>query len=120
MNTYTKTALLSMALIMGASANDGSKRTVVKFSAPVEAPGVILPAGYYVFRVAADDENRNFVEIFNKDEGRAAGDTFHGPRLPFQHYRRGRNDVRTESRRRPQRAPSVLLSRGDGGHRIRI
>jgi len=68
MNNYIKTALLSMVLIAGAGANDGSKQTVVTFRAPVEAPGVILPAGNYVFRLAGDESNRNLVEIFKEDE----------------------------------------------------
>jgi hypothetical protein len=68
MSNYMKTALLIVALVAGASANDGSKQAIVKFSAPVEAPGVILPAGNYVFRLAADESNRNLVEIFTEDD----------------------------------------------------
>ncbi len=68
MNKYMKIALLSMALIVGASANDGSKQTVVRFSAPVEPPGVILPAGNYVFRLAGDESNRDLIEIFKEEE----------------------------------------------------
>jgi hypothetical protein len=68
MNKYMKIALLSLALIVGASANDGSKQTVVRFSAPVEAPGVILPAGNYVFRLAGDESNRDLIEIFKEEE----------------------------------------------------
>jgi hypothetical protein len=68
MNSYMKTAFLSMVLIAGAWADDGSKQTIVTFSAPVEAPGITLPAGKYVFRIAGNESNPNVVEIFKEDE----------------------------------------------------
>lgn len=45
-----------------------NKRTVLTFSEPVEIPGVILPAGQYVFKLADFASNRNVVQVFNADE----------------------------------------------------
>jgi len=47
------------------------KKTTVKFSAPVEIPGVgaqVLPAGTYVFRLLDSQSDRHIVQVFNKDE----------------------------------------------------
>ncbi len=38
------------------------------FSAPVEIPGKVLPAGTYVFKLLDSTANRNIVQIFDKDE----------------------------------------------------
>jgi hypothetical protein len=54
-----------------ASAQNRNKRTSVKFSAPVEIPGVgaqVLPAGTYVFRLLDSQSDRHIVQIFNSDE----------------------------------------------------
>lgn len=41
--------------------------TVVTISAPVSLPGIVLPAGSYLFRLADSQSNRNIVQIFDKD-----------------------------------------------------
>lgn len=53
---------------VSARADDWSKKTVVTFSAPVEIPGVILPAGKYVFRLLDSLADRHIVQVFNEDE----------------------------------------------------
>jgi hypothetical protein len=68
MNYYMKTALLSMVVIAAAWGEEWDRTTAVKFSAPVEAPGMILPAGNYVFRLVEDESSRNLVEIFQGDD----------------------------------------------------
>ena len=68
MNRYVKSTLLTMVLIAGAGANDGSKATTITFHTPVEAPGMVLPAGVYTFRIPADESKRNLVEIFKEDD----------------------------------------------------
>ena len=40
------------------------------FSQPVELPGIVLPAGTYVFKLGDSDWNRNIVQVFNADETR--------------------------------------------------
>ena len=49
-------------------AGEWSKKTTLTFSAPVELPGVVLPAGTYVFKLADSMQDRNIVQVFNKDE----------------------------------------------------
>ena len=62
-------AAVLMTLTISVSAQDFNtqKRTILTFSAPVEMPGVTLPAGTYVFRIA-DTPSRNVVQVFDKDE----------------------------------------------------
>lgn len=49
-------------------ADEWSKRTVVTFSAPVELPGIVLPAGTYVFKLLDSVSNRHIVQVFNENE----------------------------------------------------
>ncbi len=53
-----------------AKADQWDKRTVVKFSAPVEIPGRVLPAGTYVMKLADSNADRDIVQFFNKDDTR--------------------------------------------------
>src|SRR4029079_10292858 len=43
------------------------QRTFFTFSAPVQLPGVTLPAGKYTFRLADRQANRPLVQVFNAD-----------------------------------------------------
>jgi hypothetical protein len=43
------------------------QRTFFTFSAPVQLPGVTLPAGKYTFRLADSMANRHIVQVFNAD-----------------------------------------------------
>lgn len=53
-----------------AKADQWDKRTVVKFNAPVEIPGRVLPAGTYVMKLADSNADRDIVQFFNKDDTR--------------------------------------------------
>jgi hypothetical protein len=53
-----------------ASAQNAQNDTVVTFSAPVSLPGVTLPAGSYLFRLADSQVNRNIVQVFDKDRSK--------------------------------------------------
>ena len=44
------------------------KRTEVTFSAPVEIPGMVLPAGTYVMKLLDPYMDRNIVRFYNKQE----------------------------------------------------
>jgi hypothetical protein len=61
-------AMLSFVLTPKAAADLGDQKTIVTFSAPVEIPGKVLPAGTYVFKRLDAAGNRNIVQIFDKDE----------------------------------------------------
>ena len=65
-------AIIAAAMLMtlspaNAKADESDKKTVVTFSQPVEIPGMVLPAGTYVFRRASTTDP-NVVEISDKDE----------------------------------------------------
>ncbi|HTM50711.1 MAG TPA: hypothetical protein VL285_18580 [Bryobacteraceae bacterium] len=62
--------LLGIAIVAApaAKADEWNKKTVVTFSAPVEIPGKVLPAGTYVFKLADSQSDRHIVQIYNKDE----------------------------------------------------
>lgn len=49
-------------------ADEWDKKTKVTFNEPVQVPGVALPAGTYVFKLADSDGDRTIVQIFNEDE----------------------------------------------------
>jgi hypothetical protein len=59
---------LAVTLVPKADADLKDKKTIVTFSAPVEVPGKVLPAGTYVFKVLDSTGNRNVLQIFDKDE----------------------------------------------------
>jgi hypothetical protein len=72
---YLETAVTvcCLALLVGAfspraKADEWNKKTVVTFNEPVEIPGMVLPAGTYVFKLMDSESDRNIVQIFNKDE----------------------------------------------------
>jgi hypothetical protein len=49
-------------------ADEWDKLTTLTFSAPVEIPGQVLPAGTYVFKLLDSQSNRNIVQIFNSKQ----------------------------------------------------
>jgi hypothetical protein len=52
----------------GAKADAWDKKTVITFSQAVELPGVVLPAGTYVFKLVDLPGVRNVVRVMNPDE----------------------------------------------------
>lgn len=58
--------LLCFVFAPRARASEWNEQTCITFSAPVEIPGHVLPAGTYDFQLASGVSNRNVVEIFNK------------------------------------------------------
>ncbi len=49
-----------------ARADEMNQSTKITFSAPVEIPGQVLPAGTYLFKLA-DSNNMNLIRVFNVD-----------------------------------------------------
>ena len=64
---------LAMLITVGAlfqlpaRADEEKETTKITFSAPVEIPGTVLPAGSYIFERADDTDMRDMVHIFNAD-----------------------------------------------------
>lgn len=67
-------ALLGTIITPSAKADAWDRKTIVKFSQPVEIPGVhlkgwgVLPAGTYVFKILDSQSDRHIVQIFSEDE----------------------------------------------------
>jgi len=59
---------ITVAFAPGARADEWNKKTILTFSGPVQIPGVTLPAGSYVFKLADIPGNRHVVQVFDKDE----------------------------------------------------
>jgi hypothetical protein len=60
--------LFGLLTVPRAMADEWNKKTVVKFSGPVEIPGQVLPAGTYVFKLVDSQSDRHIVQVFNKNE----------------------------------------------------
>jgi hypothetical protein len=68
-NTAICGALFLAALnIPTVRADEWDKRTTVSFSDSVQVPGVTLPAGTYIFKLAESNADRYVVQIFNERE----------------------------------------------------
>ncbi len=66
----TPALFLGLSILLTASAaslmaDRWNQATEVTFTAPVEVPGRVLPAGTYVFRLMGSPGDRNIVEIYN-------------------------------------------------------
>jgi hypothetical protein len=68
-------ALLAIAFPAPAQADPFNEKTILTFSGPVGLPGISLPAGTYVFRLADPDGDRSVVQVFNR-EGTVCYGTF--------------------------------------------
>ena len=62
-------AVVLLACVMATPSNAQTldKRTLFTFSGPVSMPGVTLPAGKYLFRLANPDSGRNVVQVLNAE-----------------------------------------------------
>jgi hypothetical protein len=63
-------ALTGFLLVPSARADEWNKATKVTFSEPVEVPGIVLPAGTYLFTLMDSPSDRNIVQIWNSDRTR--------------------------------------------------
>jgi hypothetical protein len=61
-------ALCNLASPAQAFSSDES--TYITFEAPVKVPGMVLPAGTYLFRLANTYSNRDLVQILNPEQTR--------------------------------------------------
>jgi hypothetical protein len=66
-------AMLVACLAPAAHADEWTKLTYFTFSAPVELPGMALPAGSYKFELADPDNSRRVVRVSDKEGGKVHG-----------------------------------------------
>jgi len=66
-------AILAGCLAPAAHADEWTKLTYFTFSAPVELPGMSLPAGTYRFELADPDDSRRVVRVSEKDGSKVHG-----------------------------------------------
>jgi hypothetical protein len=60
-------ALLGLLVTPSARGDEWNKLTYFTFSGRVQVPGMTLPAGTYMFKIADGASNRHVVQIFSKD-----------------------------------------------------
>ncbi|MDQ1389331.1 MAG: hypothetical protein QOF56_2785 [Acidobacteriaceae bacterium] len=75
MRKINKSALIAGLMIafalmfeLAAHADESDQSTTLTFNQPIQIPGQVLPAGTYLFILAANDSDRNIVQIFNSDK----------------------------------------------------
>jgi len=71
-------AFLTAASTASAQDSNTTQRTFLTFSGPVQMPGVTLPAGKYVFRLA-DTALHNVMQVFDGEEKHIIGQWFFVP-----------------------------------------
>ena len=59
---------IGVSLMPKAKADPWDRKTTITFDHPVELPGIVLPAGTYVFRMMDYLSNNKMVEVLTKDE----------------------------------------------------
>jgi hypothetical protein len=65
MTSASLLVVLVFCTASGANAITSDKRTLFTFNAPVALPGVTLPAGTYMFRLADPDTTRRVIQVAN-------------------------------------------------------
>jgi hypothetical protein len=58
---------------LAAHADESDEATLMSFSAPVQIPGHILPAGTYLFELADHGSEQNVVQVFSSDRSALYG-----------------------------------------------
>ena len=64
-------SVLTLSIAGRAGAQPADYRTYFTFSAPVTLPGVTLPAGKYIFRLADPDSSRKVINVLSEDGKRS-------------------------------------------------
>lgn len=64
-------AVLTLSIAGRAEAQPSDYRTYFTFSAPVTLPGITLPAGKYIFRLADADSSRKVINVLSADGKRS-------------------------------------------------
>jgi hypothetical protein len=77
--TVSAVALLVWFVMATISAQPSDKRTFFTFSAPVKLPGLTLPPGKYLFRVADPESGGRVVQVLSADGKTLYGTFFANP-----------------------------------------
>lgn len=64
---FSVAALALVATALPTRADESNKLTILTFSAPIDLPGVSLPAGKYRFELADPVESRKVIKVSNED-----------------------------------------------------
>src|SRR5262252_10881947 len=70
LKTFRRACGLGVAAVLiaaMANAQPSDKRTFFTFSRPITLPGVTLPAGKYIFRLADDESSRKVIQVLNSE-----------------------------------------------------
>jgi hypothetical protein len=59
-------AIATMFMATGARADEYTKQTFLTFSGPVQVPGMTLPAGTYMFKLADPESGRRAIQIWDE------------------------------------------------------
>ena len=57
----------SLFFELAAHADETNESTKITFSAPIQIPGQVLPAGTYIFQQADSNADLNLIQVFNAD-----------------------------------------------------
>src|SRR5262245_50336620 len=60
-------AVAALFLVSNARADEYTKLTYLTFSGPVQLPGITLPGGTYMFKLADPDSGRRVLQVWDKD-----------------------------------------------------
>src|SRR4030088_2869667 len=66
-------AIIAAGLAPSAHADEYTKLTLLTFSAPVDVPGITLPAGTYRFALAGPESGRRAIKVTDKDGTKTYG-----------------------------------------------
>jgi hypothetical protein len=81
-------------LIPVARADEWNQATKITFTAPVEIPGKVLPAGTYWFKLLNDDPDRNVVQVWKFRSDAVTDYINHGAGLPSSINREDGHKIR--------------------------
>jgi hypothetical protein len=103
---FTFGLILAFAMVVpNARADEWNEKTELTFTAAVEIPGIVLPAGTYWFILADSRSDRDIVQVFNQDESHLYA-TF----IAIPTYRMaptGKTEIKFAER--PQNKPEAIL-----------
>jgi hypothetical protein len=101
-------ALLGMVVIPQLRASEIDKKVVMTFSAPVEIPGHVLPAGTYVFKRLP--ESPNVIMVYDRNERKLYGTTLTIPKVEATNTADVPDKVTVNLAERPANNPPAIDS----------